>query len=926
MERDSVDSSESPGAEKNRSVNDFDDANSLLTAMKDKEKKASFIDIGRDFPRALIGSSLGVPRDDDDMSECSTIFEPDKEQDWVLTNYNTAISETQTLEEELKRLQVLKSYLILDSEREASFERLTGLAARMFHVPIALVSLVDLGRQWFMSNRGLGDTRETPRKFAFCAHTIISKEDLLIVKDASKDPRFKENPLVTGPPHIRFYGGAPLLCPEGYKLGTLCIIDSKTRTEGLSLEEKQNLRELASLVVDAMVQRRREKMRVLQDKSQIIATTAHDLLTPLSGVQMSLSLLIEDEELREKLSNCQKDLVETAASCGEVMHSICHQAIEIFRGDVDNQNRTRNGSTKISETNPGSKSIVVAELVKNLNMVMEPYPKKVPLFISVDPLVPRKFISDDLKIFRSTVNYLTNALQKTESGNVHLKLYVGNKKTKPKLIFECEDTGPGVPVEIYQYLFRPFRETSLEEQCLRVTQDGLVESSVCHTSMNNAGLGLYSVANQISSIGGEYGYRPRVSNCPPGTDTSKSSGAIFWFSIPLVVPKDNDPIIQRQSNSSNDAISSTIKRSCTNESDNAQRKVRILSAKMSEVEVDPAESYPIANDVEHKQQISKCIDGAGKRVRHALIIDDSVVIRKSMSKALFKLDFKVTQAVNGLEGLKQLQQQVFDVVLCDYLMPVMDGLDCVQQYRDWEEAHRPWFRQYIIGISAHASSSDVEKGKKAGMNDFKPKPITMKHLKELAASQELLEVGRTLDNVLTLYERKTENENAELVYRVYPSHRSHVETHGRYAKRPAHDGPICLIAEPPSNTVMKEAVENLGWCAVQVYDGEDALRLLKIRNWDAVFVENEIARLSGTGCLARFRQWEKENRVARQNNVYLLSTDFVPSPAESVLAVYPDGFDGALGKPILMKDLKSVLMNAERSIKESASSKNIVAR
>ena len=83
---------------------------------------------------------------------------------------------------------------------------------------------------------------------------------------------------------------------------------------------------------------------------------------------------------------------------------------------------------------------------------------------------------------------------------------------------------------------------------------------------------------------------------------------------------------------------------------------------------------------------------------------------------------------------------------------------------------------------------------------------------------------------------------------------------------------MCLIAEPASNIVMKDAVERLGWHAVHVHDGEDALRLMKMRNWDAVFVENEISRLPGTGCVARFRDWEGENRIARQNNVFLLST------------------------------------------------------
>lgn len=89
--------------------------------------------------------------------------------DWSLPHFDPATTEAQSMQEEIKRLLVLKSYLVLDSEREEAFERITALATRIFDVPIALVSLVDLGRQWFMSNHGLGDVRETPRKLAFCA-------------------------------------------------------------------------------------------------------------------------------------------------------------------------------------------------------------------------------------------------------------------------------------------------------------------------------------------------------------------------------------------------------------------------------------------------------------------------------------------------------------------------------------------------------------------------------------------------------------------------------------------------------------------------------------------------------------------------------------------------------------------------------------
>jgi signal transduction histidine kinase len=267
-----------------------------------------------------------------------------------------------------------------------------------------------------MSNRGLGDCRETPRQIAFCAHAIISKDDLLIVPDATKDPRFKDSPLVLGPPFIRFYGGAPLICPEGYRLGTLCVIDSIVRPAGLNLDERQTLRELAAIVIDAMVERRREKLSILQDKAKIIATTAHDLLTPLSGVQMSLSILMDDQNLKQNFNDHHQELISMASTCAGIMNRVCREAIESFRNDLGDLNER---STARSKNDEGLKTIQVVEFVKNLKIVLESFPRTVPFYISVDNLVPSEIcVADDLKLFRSAMNYLTNALQKTKKGSV----------------------------------------------------------------------------------------------------------------------------------------------------------------------------------------------------------------------------------------------------------------------------------------------------------------------------------------------------------------------------------------------------------------------------------------------------------------------------------------------------------------------------
>jgi two-component system NtrC family sensor kinase len=153
---------------------------------------------------------------------------------------------------EVKRLKVLWQYDVLDTIPEEVFDDLTDLAADICEAPIALISLVDEDRQWFKSKVGVS-LRETARDVSFCAHAIMN-QGILIVSDATKDPRFKNNPMVVGPHKIRFYAGAPLITPDGYALGTLCVLDKKPRQ--LRPEQKQALLVLAHHVVSQLELRR----------------------------------------------------------------------------------------------------------------------------------------------------------------------------------------------------------------------------------------------------------------------------------------------------------------------------------------------------------------------------------------------------------------------------------------------------------------------------------------------------------------------------------------------------------------------------------------------------------------------------------------------------------------------------------------------
>ncbi|MCX6597151.1 MAG: response regulator [Acidobacteria bacterium] len=154
--------------------------------------------------------------------------------------------------DESTRLHQLREAGLLDTAREPAYDAVVSLVARMCGVPIAAVSLVDEARQWFKSSVGL-DVRETPRDWAFCAHAIREPDRMLVVPDATKDPRFSDNPLVTGQPEIRFYTGVPLRCGSGPALGTLFVIDRTPRT--LTEEQTLLLSEMAAHVA-AMIETR----------------------------------------------------------------------------------------------------------------------------------------------------------------------------------------------------------------------------------------------------------------------------------------------------------------------------------------------------------------------------------------------------------------------------------------------------------------------------------------------------------------------------------------------------------------------------------------------------------------------------------------------------------------------------------------------
>ncbi len=194
-----------------------------------------------------------------------------------------------------ERLRELNAHGLLDGPSNAQLDRIVALAAEILGTPIALISLVDRDRQWFLSRQGL-EARETPRDVAFCHHAIRS-DQVFVVADALQDSRFRDNPLVQGDPKIRFYAGAPLIARSGLRLGTLCVIDRQPHL--LTPYQKDLLAQLSAMAMHEINHLRQAR------------------LCPLTGVLTRQALLAEAEQVLQKArSKGTRPVLVTAALAG----------------------------------------------------------------------------------------------------------------------------------------------------------------------------------------------------------------------------------------------------------------------------------------------------------------------------------------------------------------------------------------------------------------------------------------------------------------------------------------------------------------------------------------------------------------------------------------------------------------------------------
>ncbi len=336
-------------------------------------------------------------------------------------------------ENEQARIQALLRYEVLDTEPEAAYDDFVKLASYICQTPIALISLVDPTRQWFKAQVGCPAT-ETFRDIAFCAHAI-HQSDVFVVPDTLADPRFVDNPLVTGDPHIRFYAGAPLITPEGLAIGTLCAIDREPRI--LSPEQLSALQTLARQVVAQLELRRltKELQQVLESKNKLFHILSHDLRSPFNGILAFSRTLVEEGETLTK--DEIQDFSQTVLTSAEQFMQLIDNLLQSTRFEL--------GALEYQPTN-----IAIDTVVGNVQALLKGNATQKMVDLIYEPHPEVEVFADSTMLHSIFQNLIGNAIKFTPAkGTVTVEVFDQGELIQVSVI----DTGVGVPSEMVAGLF-----------------------------------------------------------------------------------------------------------------------------------------------------------------------------------------------------------------------------------------------------------------------------------------------------------------------------------------------------------------------------------------------------------------------------------------------------------------------------------------
>ncbi|TGN03226.1 hybrid sensor histidine kinase/response regulator [Leptospira dzoumogneensis] len=355
-------------------------------------------------------------------------------------------------ENEDERVQALRRYRILDTPPEEKYDGIIKAASLICGTPMALVSLIDSERQWFKARMGIKD-RETPRQTSFCQFAV-SENRTLVIEDAQKDPRVSQNPNVLESPNIRFYAGAPLRTPDGYVLGTLCVLD--TVPKKISKAEIQALEALATSVVSfmeldaksqALIQLQSVALELQKAKEQFFVNMNHELRTPVHGILGMADLLHQTGD-----PGLQKEYLESLTESSEHLIRLINDVIDFSKAE--------SGSLHFSF----KEFDMISLLERYAEEASDKAFKKGLAFKTILPPA-RKSIdikSDSIRVRQILSNLASNALKFTEKGGITVELdLVTETETDINLRLSVKDTGIGIEAHRIPILFEAFSQTDI---------------------------------------------------------------------------------------------------------------------------------------------------------------------------------------------------------------------------------------------------------------------------------------------------------------------------------------------------------------------------------------------------------------------------------------------------------------------------------
>ncbi|MAE07725.1 MAG: histidine kinase [Bacteroidetes bacterium] len=372
--------------------------------------------------------------------------------------------------DEKARQKELDSYSILDTLPEIDYDNLTAIAAEICGTSISLISLIDNQRQWFKSHHGY-DSTETPREHAFCAHAINDPKNIFVIQDARLDERFHDNPLVIEDPKIIFYAGVPLVGEKGLPLGTLCVIDHKSKK--LSQNQLRSLTALSNQVMNLLDLRKSKKLLEesfsnLEEKNQDLErfayVAAHDLKSPLIGISGMAQIF--SEEYGSKIDEEGKSMLELIKGASNKLRKLIDGLLEYSRCEsVLNEKKSKidldtlkNEITKLFSYEPGL-SIVLRSTITEI------YANRTAIDQILINLVANAIKYNDKKITRIEIGVV-------ENDNCY-EFYV-------------KDNGPGIEQEDQKKIFGIFEVLTAQDKF----------------GQSGNGIGLATVKKIVERIGG----------------------------------------------------------------------------------------------------------------------------------------------------------------------------------------------------------------------------------------------------------------------------------------------------------------------------------------------------------------------------------------------------------------------------------------